>query len=160
VDNYRKIIIDSLFPWFERDERYYLLAGDMGFGAIDRLREAYPERVINCGVMEPGTVGFAAGMSMSGLIPIFYTMVNFLAFRSLEQVRNDIVLQKLNVKLLGTGANNYFSMLGPSHCCGEDDVKVMELIGMKVYDPYRGDVPFERLVGEWLDDSQAGYLRV
>jgi len=87
-------------------------------------------------------------------------MVNFLAFRSLEQVRNDIVLQKLNVKLLGTGANNYFSMLGPSHCCGEDDVKVMELIGMKVYDPYRGDVPFERLVGEWLDDSQAGYLRV
>jgi len=62
VDNYRKIIIDSLFPWFERDERYYLLAGDMGFGAIDRLREAYPERVINCGVMEPGTVGLAGGM--------------------------------------------------------------------------------------------------
>ena len=160
MDNYRKIVIDSLLPYFRSDDRLFLLAGDMGFGAIDNLRSEFPERIINCGVMEPGVVGIAAGMSMSGLIPIFYTIVNFLAFRSLEQVRNDVVLQGLNVKLLGTGADDYFDMLGASHCCGSDDVAVMELINMKVYDPYRSEDDFDELVKDWILSPQAGYLRV
>ena len=158
--NYRKDIIDTLVPYFRADERYYLLAGDMGFGAIDQLREEYPDRVINCGIMEPGSTGIAAGMSLSGLIPIFYTIVNFLAFRCLEQIRNDVVLQGLNVKFLGTGANDYFQFLGPSHCCGQDDVKIMQLINMPVFDPYATDQAFPAMVDQWITDSKAGYFRV
>ena len=158
--NYRKDIIDTLVPYFRADERYYLLAGDMGFGAIDQLREEYPDRVINCGIMEPGSTGIAAGMSLSGLIPIFYTIVNFLAFRCLEQIRNDVVLQGLNVKFLGTGANDYFQFLGPSHCCGQDDVKIMQLINMPVFDPYATDKAFPAMVDQWITDSKAGYFRV
>ena len=160
MSNYRKEIINSLVPYFHADERYYLLAGDMGFGAIDRLREEYPDRVINCGIMEPGSTGIAAGMSLSGLIPIFYTIVTFLAFRCLEQIRNDVVLQELNVKFLGTGANDYFRFLGPSHCCGQDDIQVMQLIHMPVYDPYTADQAFGELVDQWITDSRAGYFRV
>ncbi len=158
--NYRKAVLSNLLPYFHRDSRYCLLVGDMGFGAIDQLKDEFPDRVINCGVMEQGTVGIAAGMAMSGLIPIFYTIVNFLAFRAIEQVRNDVVLQKLNVKFIGTGANNYFEFLGPSHCCDQDDVKIMELIKMKVYDPYFGDRPFSEIIDEWISDNNAGYLRV
>lgn len=158
--NYRKIVIDYLSPYFRQDERYYLLVGDMGFGAIDQLINEFPGRVINCGIMEQGAVGICAGMSMSGLIPICYTIVNFLAFRAIEQVRNDVVLQGLNVKFIGTGANNYFKFLGPSHCCDQDDVKIMELINMKVYDPYSSGKSFDQIIDEWITDSKAGYLRV
>jgi transketolase len=158
--NYRKMVIDALVPWFHRDQRYYLLVGDMGFGSIDLLKKEFPRRLINCGIMEPGTTGIAAGMSMSGLIPIFYSIVNFLVFRSLEQIRNDVVLQDLNVKFIATGANNYFRFLGPSHCCARDDVEVMRLIKMKVYDPYTSDKSFSELVDEWITDDKAGYLRV
>jgi len=158
--NYRKIVIDQLAPYFRRDERFYLLVGDMGFGAIDALKEEFEKRVINCGVMEQGSTGIAAGMSMSGLIPIFYSIVNFLAFRALEQIRNDVVLQGLNVKFIGTGANDYFGMLGKSHCCSDDDVKIMELIHLKVYDPYISQKSFAALVDEWISDERAGYLRV
>ncbi|MBW1683316.1 MAG: hypothetical protein JRJ83_18225 [Deltaproteobacteria bacterium] len=96
MTDHRKTVVNLLIPHFRRDERYYLLVGDMGFGAIDRLRDEFPDRVINVGIMEQGATGIAAGMSMSGLIPIFYTIVNFLVFRALEQVRNDVVLQHLN----------------------------------------------------------------
>jgi transketolase len=99
-------------------------------------------------------------MSMTGLVPIVYSIVNFLAFRAIEQIRNDIVLQKLNVKLLGTGAENYFRFLGDSHCCGADDVAIMKLVGMRIYDPYATDTPFERLVEEWITSEEGGYLRV
>ena len=167
--NYRKEVIDMLIPYFRRDRRYYLLVGDMGFGAIDRLEAEFPGRVLNCGIMEQGAVGIAAGMSMSGLIPIFYSIVNFLVFRSLEQIRNDIVAQDLNVKLIGTGANDYFEFLGPSHCCGDDDIKIMQLIDMDVYDPYTGgpeladaksEEEFAELVEQWITSARCGYLRV
>ena len=177
--NYRSEIINKLIPYFRQDERYYLLIGDMGFGAIDRIRDEFPDKVYNCGVMEQGSVGIAAGMAITGLIPIFYTIVNFLAFRAIEQVRNDVVLQGLNVKFIGTGANDYFDFLGPSHTCGEQDVQIMKMVGVDVYDPYTQKAekitkilskcsfapkPQETylhcLVHEWITKEWATYIRV
>jgi transketolase len=158
--NYRKEIGDSLLPYFRKDERLYLLVCDMGFGVIDKIRKEFPGRVINCGIMEQGTVGIAAGMSMSGLVPIVYSIVNFLVYRALEQVRNDVVLQGLNVKFIATGVNDYFKFLGPSHSCARDDIKLMKLINMNVYDPYTDKRVFHRLVKEWITKDKAGYLRV
>lgn len=158
--NYRKEVVDLLLPYFRKDKRYYLLVCDMGFGAIDKLKSEFPERIINCGIMEQATVGIAAGMSMSGLIPIVYSIVNFLVYRSLEQIRNDVVLQELNVKFISTGVNDYFKFLGPSHCCGNDDIALMKLIKMKAYDPYAAGKTFRKLVEEWISDDRAGYIRV
>lgn len=158
--NYRKDILDLLIPAFHKDKRYYLLVCDMGFGVMDKIHKEFPERVINGGIMEQGTVGIAAGMSLSGLIPVVYSIVNFLVFRSLEQVRNDVVLQGLNVKFIATGVNDYFKFLGPSHCCGKDDIRVMELIRMKVFDPYETATGFPQLVKSWIEDPKAGYIRV
>lgn len=157
---YRRKIINLTLPFFRQDERYYLLVGDMGFAVIDRLRKEFPERVINCGVAEQGMVGIAAGMAMAGLKPIVYTIVNFLVFRCLEQIRNDIVLQDLDVKFIGTGANNYFKRLGPSHCCGKDDITIMKLIGIKVFDPYSSQKSFKEIVRRWISWPKAAYIRV
>jgi transketolase len=160
-NNYRKEIGEAMLPFFRRDKRYHLLVCDMGFGVIDQLRSEFPKRVINCGIMEQATVGIAAGMSMAGLIPVVYSIVNFLVYRSLEQIRNDVVLQKLNVKFISTGVNNYFKFVGPSHCCSRDDIALMELIKMKVYDPYeKPKTNFHKMVKEWILDDNAGYIRV
>ena len=158
--NFRKDILNYIIPYFRKDERYCLLICDMGFGAVDNMKDEFPERVINCGIMEQGTVGIAAGMSMSGLIPIVYSIVNFLVFRALEQIRNDVVLQNLNVKFIGNGVNNYFEFLGLSHCCGSDDISIMKLINLKVFNPYSNEKPFNVLVDEWIKDAGAGYMRV
>jgi len=159
--NCRRIIVDSIMPFAREDKRIYLLVCDMGFGVTDVFRDEFPDRIFNVGIMEQGTVGIAAGMAMTGLVPIVYSIVNFLAFRALEQIRNDVVLQNLNVKFIATGVNNYFSFLGNSHCCGEDDKKIMNLIGMKVFDPYeKKNVNFKQLVKEWITDEKSGYVRV
>jgi transketolase len=110
--------------------------------------------------MEQGMVGIAAGMAIGGMVPIVYSMPNFLCFRAFEQIRNDIMLQNLNVKLLGTGAGDYLSHLGKSHCGGELDVLAMDLIGMPVFDPYSGAERFDILLDRWVMDGKAGYLRV
>jgi transketolase len=159
--NYRGEIVDRLIPYAKKDQRIYLLVCDMGFGVTDKFRDSFPDRIFNMGVMEQATVGIAAGMAMTGLIPVVYSIVNFIAFRALEQVRNDVVLQNLNVKFIATGVNDYFRFLGPSHCCGEDDKRIMELINMKVYDPYEKlSRSFEDEVDRWIQDPSAGYIRV
>lgn len=160
MNNYRKDIIDTIIPYAKKDEKIILLVCDMGFGAIDKFKNKFPDRVFNVGIMEQGTVGIAAGMAMSGLKPIVYSIVNFLAFRALEQIRNDVILQKLNVKFIATGVNDYFKFLGKSHTCGADDIVIMHLINMQVYDPYETKTSFKEVVHHWITDDKAGYIRV
>lgn len=161
VRNYRKDIINSIIPYAKRDKRIFLLVCDMGFGVTDDFKEEFPDRIFNVGVMEQGTVGIAAGMAMTGLIPVVYSIVNFLAFRAIEQIRNDVVMQGLNVKFIATGVNNYFKFLGLSHCCGEDDRKIMQLINMRIFDPYENEgANFDKMVKDWITDEKSGYIRV
>jgi len=160
-DNYRKVIVDKMIPYAREDKRIILLVSDMGFGAVDKFKEEFQGRIFNVGIMEQGAVSIAAGMALSGLIPVFYTIVNFLVYRAIEQVRNDIIIQDLNVKFIATGVNDYFKCLGISHCCGQDDKKLMELVNMPVFDPYeKEDCDFDNMVKDWINSPKAGYIRV
>jgi transketolase len=159
--NFRKTVFDHVLPHMRRDHRLIVLVGDMGFGAIDRIASEFPDRLHNLGMMEQGMVGIAAGMALAGLKPVVYSMPNFLALRAIEQVRNDVCLQRQAVKILATGVDDYFTFLGASHCCGQDDVQLMRLAGMRVHDPYHpptGD--FTGMVDAWIGDDQPAYLRV
>jgi transketolase len=156
MNNYRKTIIDDLIPYIT--DKHRLLVCDMGFSVVDKFTEKFPNQITNMGIMEQGTVGIAAGMAMSGMIPIVYCISNFLVFRALEQIRNDVVLQNLNVKFIGTGVNNYFEKLGHSHTCDDDDKIIMETIGMDVYDPY--EEYYEPLLSDFITSPKAGYFRV
>ncbi|CCK81674.1 transketolase family protein [Desulfobacula toluolica] len=160
-NNYRKEIINAMLEHVGKDARIMLLVGDMGFGVVDNFKKEFPGRIFNCGMMEQGMVGIAAGMAMAGLKPVVYCIVNFLAFRAIEQIRNDVIMQDLNVKFIATGVNDYFKFLGDSHCCGQDDKVIMKLIGMPVFDPYVEDCDdFSGMVDSWMSSEQAGYIRV
>ena len=160
--NYRRQIVDQLIPFAEKDPRIILFVSDMGFGVTDKFKTQFPNRMFNVGIMEQGAVGIAAGMAMSGWLPVFYSIVNFIVYRSIEQIRNDVVLQKMNVKFIATGVNDYFEFLGPSHCCGQDDIQLMKMIGMpEIVDPYsHKEEEFPSLVEKWITSNQPGYIRV
>jgi len=147
----RDSILKDLIPYFN-DLRYYLLVLDMGFGKVDDLKAKYPDRVFNLGIMEQGAVGIASGMAEAGLIPIVYSIATFLVFRALEQIKNDIVYRGMNVKLIGNGSGDYFKDMGDCHWCRDNDKKLMNIIGMPVYENNQ----FE----EWINSSEAGYIRV
>lgn len=156
--NYRKQIFSELVTYFEKDEKLFFLYGDSGFGGIDLLSK-FSDRILNVGIMEQSMVGIAAGMAMSGYIPIVYAISNFLVYRALEQIRNDVVLQNLNVKFIGTGANDYFSFLGKSHTCGDDDMQIMHMLGVKAYNPY-GDFTFEYCMKHFMESTSPVYIKV
>lgn len=148
----RDNILDNIADYFGDNNRYRLLLCDMGFAKSDRIMAMYPDRVVNIGIMEQATVGIAAGMAQVGLIPIIYSIATFIVFRALEQIRNDIVLADRNVKIIGNGCGDYFKSLGSCHWCKDDDISLMKIINMPVYEGNE----FER----WITDKKGGYIRV
>ena len=65
-------------------------------------------------------IGVASGMANQGMIPFVYTIGIFLSVRALEFIRNDVCLQNMNVKIVGTGSGMAYSDLGSTHHATED----------------------------------------
>lgn len=96
------------------------MISDNGAIVYDKFRRDFPEQYLNLGISESNMVGMAAGMASCGKIPFAYTIGAFLAYRAFEFIRNDVCLQNQNVKIVGTGAGEVYSALGPTHHSTED----------------------------------------
>ena len=107
----------------DKDEKIYIIAGDIGYRIFDEFRKRHPDRFINMGVCEQSIIGVSAGMALEGLKPWVYTITPFLIERPFEQVKLDIDHQNVNVKLVGFSD---YPTLGPTHT-ELDGKKLMQL---------------------------------
>lgn len=97
-----------------------LLTGDLGFRALEPLRDQLGARFLNCGVAEQGMVGVAAGLALEGHEVWVYSIAPFLYARALEQIRNDLGHHRLPVRMVGNGGGYGYGVMGPSHHALED----------------------------------------
>ena len=116
----RTAYLDTLYDLASNDKRVYALISDNGAIVYDRYRRDLSSQYLNLGISEANMLGMAAGMARCGKIPFAYTIGAFLAYRAFEFIRNDICLQRQNVKIVGTGAGEVYSALGPTHHSTED----------------------------------------
>lgn len=132
----KKDVMDEIYSYFKKDEKMVLLVGDMGFSVLDNYFKNHSNRVFNTGINEQATIGMSAGMCLTGLKPVIYSQIPFLTMRAYEQIRYDLNEHKLNVKLIGVGADNYFSSLGRSHCMDDDDIKLIGILkNIRIFSP-------------------------
>ena len=96
----------------DRDEKIYVIVGDIGYRIFDEFRQKHPDRFINMGICEQSMIGVSAGMALEGLNPWVYTITPFLIERPFEQLKLDIDQQNVNVKLVGYSD---YPTLGPTH---------------------------------------------
>ncbi len=116
----RTAYLDTLYDLAKKDKNVYALISDNGAIVYDKYRRDLGEQYLNLGISEANMLGMAAGMASCGKIPFAYTIGAFLAYRAFEFLRNDICLQNQNVKVVGTGAGEVYSALGPTHHATED----------------------------------------
>jgi transketolase len=110
----------ALMELAERDNRVYLLVGDLGFGVVEPFMKKFPDRFLNVGVAEQNMTGIAAGIALTGKIAFTYSIANFPILRCLEHVRNDVCYHKANVKIVSIGGGYSYGALGASHHATED----------------------------------------
>ena len=116
----RTAYLDTLYEIAQKDERVFALISDNGAIVYDKYRKDLSGQYLNLGISEANMIGLAAGMASCGKIPFAYTIGAFLAYRAFEFIRNDVCLQNQNVKIVGTGAGEVYSALGPTHHSTED----------------------------------------
>lgn len=112
-----------------------LLSGDIGNRMFDNFKEVAPERFLNCGIAEANMMSVAAGMAMSGLRPVIYTITPFTTTRCLEQIRVGVAYHQATVVIVGTGSGLSYAELGPTHHSLEDMAILRTLPGLNVVAP-------------------------
>ncbi len=131
----RNAYLQAMHELAGRDRNILALISDNGAVVYDKYRSAYPEQYFNMGISEQNMVSAAAGLASCGKIPFAYTISNFLVYRAFEQIRNDVCLQKMNVKLVGIGVGFVYSNLGPTHH-GTEDIAVLRCLPhMTIFSP-------------------------
>lgn len=117
------------------DPRIVLLSGDIGNKLFDKFKDKNEGRFFNCGIAEANMMGVAAGMALSGLRPIIYTITPFTTTRCYEQIRVDACYHNVPVTIVGTGSGLSYAELGPTHHSCEDLAILRVLPNMTVLAP-------------------------
>jgi transketolase len=131
----RNAFAEEITQLARQDSRVVLLSGDIGNKLFDEFKAVDERRFYNCGVAEANMIGVAAGMALSGLRPVVYTITPFTTTRCFEQIRVDVCYHKAPVVIVGTGSGLSYAELGPTHHSLEDMAILRTLPGMRVIAP-------------------------
>lgn len=140
------------------DPRLVFLTGDLGYNALEPLREALGARFINAGVAEQNMVSVAAALEAQNFRPWVYSIAPFCYARPFEQIRNDIAFSRRSVTLVGNGGGYGYGAQGPTHHAIED-YGVLLTLDLKILAPvFDEDVaPLVRIAAH---EEGPAYLRL
>lgn len=117
------------------NEKVIFLTGDLGFMALENVKKAIGNRFVNVGVSEQNMISMAASLAYEGLLPICYSIAPFAVFRPAEQIRVDVCLHNLNVKIIGNGGGYGYGIMGATHHAIEDIAILSPFQNMRCFVP-------------------------
>jgi len=118
------------------NEKIIFLTGDLGFMAFENLKGILGDRFINAGVSEQNMISMASAFAYENLIPVCYSIAPFIVFRPAEQIRIDVCLHNLNVKIVGNGGGFGYGIMGATHHAIEDIAVISSFQNMKCIVPF------------------------
>ena len=141
------------------DPRIVLLTGDIGNKLFDQFKDKNEGCFFNCGIAEANMMGVAAGLALSGLRPIIYTITPFTTTRCYEQIRVDACYHNVPVIIVGTGSGLSYAELGPTHHSCEDLAIMRVLPNMTVLAP-ADEVELRQCLRAALKLKGPAYIRI
>lgn len=149
----------SMINAFDKNDNLVFITGDLGYMALEKVQEKFGEKFINAGVAEQNMITVAAALAHEGFIPWTYSISPFVTLRPYEQIRNDVCLHNLPVKIVGNGGGYGYGIMGATHHNIEDIGAMRILQNMRVYVPFTtSDV--EQAVEQMIADKNPNYLRL
>lgn len=143
----------------DRRPEVVFITTDLGYLALEEIAGAFGERFVNAGVAEQNAVSLAAGLAREGQLPWVYSMAAFAVLRPYAQIRDNVCLPALPVKLVGNGGGYGYGIMGPTHHALEDVGAMRALPNVRIYLPLTAtDVP--EVVDAMAADPRPNYLRL
>jgi transketolase len=119
-----------------KDPRVVGIGADItGSVSMDLFANAFPERFFSLGIAEQNGMGVAAGLALTGKIPVFSTYGVFAALRTTDQIRISVCYNNLHVVIGGAHAGISVGPDGATHQALEDIAIMRVLPNMTVLSP-------------------------
>lgn len=116
-DGYGKGLVEAA----EKDERIVALCADLTESTRTHwFAEKFPERFFQLGVAEQNLAVVASGLAAAGKIPFIASYATFSPGRNNEQIRTNIALNNVPVKIAGSHAGISVGPDGATHQALED----------------------------------------
>jgi transketolase len=120
----------------QKDNRVVGLGADITASVgMNLFAEAFPERFISMGIAEQDAVATAAGLALSGKVPVFSTYGVFAAHRANDQIRISVCYNNVHVVIGGAHAGVSVGPDGATHQALEDIATMRVLPNMTVISP-------------------------
>ncbi|HYP77710.1 MAG TPA: hypothetical protein VER12_17185 [Polyangiaceae bacterium] len=149
----------AMIALFAQRNDLVFVTADLGYAALEGVAESFGERFINTGVAEQNAVSLAAGLARAGHLPWVYSAAVFAALRPYEQIRNDVCLHELPVKIVGNGGGYAYGIMGATHHALEDVGAMRALPNMRLYLPLTS-TDVAQVVAMMARDTCPNYLRL
>lgn len=155
----RKLFFKYLNKLMIKDKKIIFLTDDLGYSFFEEIRDRFPDRFINCGIIEQTMVGIATGLAISGKKPYCYSTVPFLVYRALEQIRNDVCYQSLNVKFVGTSISGFIGFTHSLEDKENEEDLLKNLPNIKRYYP-KTEKELKNALLKMHQSNNPSYLRI
>ncbi|WP_102348716.1 transketolase family protein [Bacillus sp. Marseille-P3661] len=112
---------------YEYDNLFVLDCDLANSTKVDEFQKVFKDRFLSMGVAEQNMIGTAAGLALTGKIPVASTFAVFASLRASEQIRTSVAYPNLNVKIVTTHSGVGAGTAGATHF-SEQDMAVMRAI--------------------------------
>ena len=120
----------------QKDKRVVGLGADITASVgMNLFAEAFPDRFFSMGIAEQDAAATAAGLALSGKIPVFSTYGVFAAHRANDQIRISVCYNNAHVIIGGAHAGVSVGPDGATHQALEDIAAMRVLPNMTVISP-------------------------
>lgn len=157
--NMREMFVKTTNEIVDNDKRVALILGGISVASFSESIEKYPERCFDAGISEQADLSVAAGMAISGMIPIFHTIAPFMAERAYEQLKIDFGYQKLGGNFISNGSSIDYSSFGATHQCPAEISVLSQIPNMQILVPGTPD-EFRSLYLSTYDNGCPTYIRL
>ena len=157
--NMREMFVQTTNEIVDNDKRVALILGGISVASFSESIEKYPERCFDAGISEQADLSIAAGMAISGMIPIFHTIAPFMAERAYEQLKIDFGYQKLGGNFISNGSSIDYSSFGATHQCPAEISVLSQIPNMQILVPGTPD-EFRSLYLSTYDNGCPTYIRL
>lgn len=118
------------------DDRIIGLGADITSSVgMNFFKDKFPDRFFSFGIAEQNIAAVAAGLGLSGLIPVISTYATFLSTRALDQIRVSICYNNIHAIVGGAHAGISVGPDGATHQALEDIAIMRVLPNMTVISP-------------------------
>jgi len=150
---------DAILEIAQTNPNLVVLDADLSKSTMTQaFMKKYPERHLEIGIAEQNMVGVAAGLALSGKVPVLTSFACFLIGR-VETIRVSAAYNQTNMKLVGTHAGIGIGEDGTSQMGLEDVAAMRALPHMTVLQP-ADDTETKQAVRWMIEHKGPVYIRL